>query len=43
MRILYMPLDERPCNRKFPMMLASGWGVELLTATVAVAGQEKAG
>ena len=31
MRILYMPLDERPCNRKFPMMLASGCGVELIT------------
>ena len=31
MRILYVPLDERPCNALFPAMAAESVGVELVS------------
>lgn len=42
MKILYIPLDERPCNYKFPILNASGAkGVEIITPPLNILGNKK--
>lgn len=42
MNILFIPLDERPCNTKFPEFIAaSGEGVKLITPPKSILGNKK--
>jgi hypothetical protein len=40
-RIVYLPLDERPCNSKFPLQIAAATDVELIAPPQALLGQKK--
>lgn len=41
MRILLLPLDERPCNLKFPQMLAQSAGITCVTPSLRILGRKK--
>lgn len=42
MKIIYIPLDERPCNRVYPQQIAGlGNQVELITPSIALLGAKK--
>lgn len=40
-RILYVPLDERPCNAKFPLQIAQVSDLELILPPITVLGAKK--
>lgn len=40
-RIVYLPLDERPCNAKFPLQIASASDLSLLSPPAALLGRKK--
>ncbi len=39
--IVYLPLDERPCNAKFPLQIAAASDLELITPHQSMLGQKK--
>lgn len=40
-KIVYMPLDERPCNYQFPYLLAQGTGVRMARPPMEMMGLKK--
>ncbi|MBO5715027.1 MAG: DUF4127 family protein [Clostridia bacterium] len=42
MKVVYLPLDERPCNYYFAGRIAKGSGVEVITPDMSVLGTKKA-
>ncbi|WNR46129.1 DUF4127 family protein [Paenibacillus roseipurpureus] len=40
-KIIYIPLDERPCNYEFPQKLVQGSGIQLVVPPMALMGQKK--
>ncbi|BBH19456.1 hypothetical protein Back11_08010 [Paenibacillus baekrokdamisoli] len=40
-RILYVPLDERPCNAKFPQQIAQASDLDLMSPPVSMLGAKK--
>jgi hypothetical protein len=39
--IVYLPLDERPCNSKFPMQIAAASDLKLITPPISMLGSKK--
>ncbi|WP_208920677.1 DUF4127 family protein [Paenibacillus uliginis] len=40
-KIVYLPLDERPCNYEYPALLINGTGVNLVRPDLEIMGQKK--
>lgn len=41
MKVLYIPLDERPCNYKYPMQIAEGSGLEIIAPEKSILNKKK--
>ena len=42
MKLIYIPLDERPCNYNFAQRIANGTAVELIAPPLELLGNKKA-